>query len=86
MDHFSEQFMGAFKISLVSIGLPLSALFVLGLILAILQAATQVQDQVIGFFPKIGLCFIFIFFLGPFFVEILAEMLRESLTLTISVK
>jgi flagellar biosynthetic protein FliQ len=86
MEYFHDLFQDAFKISLISIGIPLIGIFILGLFLAVLQAATQIQDQVLSFFPKIGLCFLIVFFLGPLFAEMLSEILVESIKLSSQIK
>lgn len=55
---------------------------VLGLIISIFQAVTQIQDQLLNFFPKVVIIFITIAIgmpfalsvLGGYFTEILAEL------------
>ncbi len=56
-----------------------------GLIIGILQAVTQVQEQTISAAPKILLVFMLIIFGGPLMVDVLKEFLMESIHLGMEV-
>jgi flagellar biosynthesis protein FliQ len=51
----------------------------IGLIIGILQAVTQVQEQTITAAPKILFVFLFILVSGPFTMDLLENYLRESI-------
>ena len=53
----------------------------IGLIVGILQAVTQVQEQTIAAAPKIFLVFMLIVFGGPFMMDILKDYVIESMHL-----
>lgn len=50
----------------------------IGLVVGILQAVTQVQEQTIAAAPKIVFVFLLIIFGGPFMLDVLQDYLRES--------
>ena len=56
-----------------------------GLIIGILQAVTQVQEQTITAAPKILFVFLLIIFGGPFMIDILKEYMVESVHLGMEV-
>lgn len=53
----------------------------IGLVVGILQAVTQVQEQTIAAAPKITFVFLLVIFGGPLMVQILQEYLVESMHL-----
>ena len=53
----------------------------IGLIVGILQAVTQVQEQTISAAPKIAFVFLFLIFSGPFTIQMLEDYTRESVHL-----
>ncbi len=57
----------------------------IGLIVGILQAVTQVQEQTIAAAPKITFVFLLVAFGGPFMVEILKDFTIESVHLGMEV-
>jgi flagellar biosynthesis protein FliQ len=61
------------------LGIPLALLLVTGLFLAILQSATQVQEQLLVFFPKILLGSVLIYFGGNSFLSLSSEYLRQMI-------
>lgn len=52
-----------------------------GLIVGILQAVTQVQEQTIAAAPKITLVFLLVIFGGPLMLDILKDFMTESVRL-----
>ncbi len=57
----------------------------IGLVVGILQAVTQVQEQTIAAAPKIMFVFLLVVFGGPFMLDALQEYLRESVHLGMEV-
>lgn len=53
----------------------------IGLIVGILQAVTQVQEQTISAAPKIVFVFLLIIFAGPMMLDVMKEYLNESIVL-----
>ncbi|ACA60247.1 flagellar biosynthesis protein FliQ [Candidatus Desulforudis audaxviator] len=56
---------------------PLLVSLVVGLVISILQAATQIQDQMITFVPKIVAVFLSLLLLAPWYVRILTGYTAE---------
>ena len=69
----------AFKIVGIGVGIPLFILFFTGMFTAILQAVTQIQDQILGFFPKIAITFVLILISGPGLLELIKDLLAECI-------
>lgn len=57
----------------------------IGLIVGILQAVTQVQEQTIAAAPKILFVFLLVIFGGPFMIEVLKDFMQESVHLGMEV-
>ncbi len=74
MDHLGN---GLFLILMLSLPAVLTAASV-GLVVGILQAVTQVQEQTISAAPKILLVFMLIIFGGGLMMQLMTEYLRES--------
>ncbi len=72
-------FISAFKLVGMGVGIPLLLLFFTGMFTAILQAVTQVQDQILGYFPKIVLTFILLLVAGPTFLNLVKSLLAECM-------
>lgn len=65
MEIFREAIMLTFKL-----GLPLLLVaMIVGLVIAILQAATQIHEQTISFAPKAVAVGLTLFFLGPWMIN-----------------
>lgn len=67
---------GLFLIMLLSAPMLLSALSV-GLVLAIIQATTQVQEQTLASVPKMGITFVSLIVCGPWIMDMLSTYARE---------
>jgi flagellar biosynthetic protein FliQ len=62
------------------VGGPLMAgLLIVGLIMGVLQSATQIQEPSVGAAPRIATVVILAVFLGPWMVERLAKFLQMSM-------
>ena len=75
----SDQLRAAFEIAFFGSAIPLAASFVCGLIMSILQAATQLQDQTLSFVPKLCAVFCAVFLCSPFVLESFDSFVRELL-------
>lgn len=65
---------------LLVVGGPLMAvLLVVGLVLGILQSATQIQEPAVGVVPRIAIVLVVGLFLGPWMVERLSRFLSVAL-------
>lgn len=67
---------GLFLIMLLSAPMLLSALCV-GLVLAIIQATTQVQEQTLASVPKMGITFVSLIVCGPWIMDMLSTYAKE---------
>lgn len=74
LDHLGN---GMFLILMLSLPCVLTAASV-GLVVGILQAVTQVQEQTISAAPKILLVFLLVIFGGGLMMQLLTEYIRES--------
>ncbi|HET6439965.1 MAG TPA: flagellar biosynthetic protein FliQ [Anaeromyxobacter sp.] len=67
---------------LASVGGPVfGALLVMGLVLGILQSATQINDSAVGFVPRLVAGMLVVWGLGGWMVHRMAGFLIHSLTL-----
>lgn len=66
-----------FMIFLLSAPMLFSAV-ALGLVVAILQAVTSVQEQTLGFVPKLLITFIMLFIFGPWISSSMISFTRET--------
>ncbi|HET6412274.1 MAG TPA: flagellar biosynthetic protein FliQ [Anaeromyxobacter sp.] len=67
---------------LASVGGPIfAALFLVGLILGVIQSATQIHDSAVGFVPRVAVGVLVIWSLGGWIIERLASFLAHSLQL-----
>jgi flagellar biosynthesis protein FliQ len=65
---------------LATVGGPvLGALLIMGLIVGILQSATQINDPAVGFLPRLVAGGPVVLFLGPWIVERLAKYFQFAL-------
>ena len=77
--NFSEMFLQAMFVMTIISSLPLVASVVLGLLVSVLQAATQVQEQTLGFLVKLVAIGVVLFFFGPWLSNNLLEFTVYSL-------
>jgi len=76
LDWFREMLWTA----LLTAGPTVLAVVIVGFIVAILQAATQVNDQAIAFGPKAGAVLLALVVSGPFMLQELADFTRAAFT------
>ncbi|MBQ8634659.1 flagellar biosynthetic protein FliQ [bacterium] len=80
------EFLGKGFMVMLSVSLPCVLMAALvGLIVGILQAVTQVQEQTIAAAPKIILVFLTIVVLGGYFIKILTNYIYEGTELAFNV-
>lgn len=83
--HFSEEYImeistrGLFLIMLLSAPMLMSALCV-GLVISIIQATTQIQEQTLASVPKMGITFITLIICGPWIMDSLSTYAIELWT------
>ena len=68
------------------LGIPLLIILICGCTLAIIQSATQVQEQLLTFFPKILIFAAMIYFWGGAFVYLLGEYLKQMIQMIFYLK
>ena len=80
------EFMGKGIIMMLSIALPcVLTAAAIGLVVGILQAVTQVQEQTIAAAPKITAVFVVILVLGSGFVKMLSGLFTEAVQISFNV-
>jgi flagellar biosynthetic protein FliQ len=62
---------------------PMIAALVVGLVISILQAVTQIQEQSLAFIPKVLAVFVTLIFLFPYMFSILSELTHEIFDLAL---
>lgn len=65
--------------SLYITGIVMIPCFIVGLLVSIFQATTQIQEQTLTFVPKIVITFIIIIFCGNYFVYLLSHFFANLL-------
>jgi flagellar biosynthetic protein FliQ len=86
MSFFDDAFLQAMYLLGFGLGLPLGVLLVIGLFLAVFQSATQVQEQLLSFFPKIGVGFLLLYLGGNRFLGMSSEYLKDMIFMLSQVK
>lgn len=81
MEHLAKGFMTMLLISMPCVLIAAAV----GLVVGILQAVTQVQEQTIAAAPKIFAVFLLIIIAGTFYVRLLSEYFYESADLAFKV-
>lgn len=86
MESLEFAFHGSVHLLLIGLIIPLSVLLLLGLVLAVLQSATQIQEQLLTFFPKVLLGALFIYLGGSQFTGMMVEYLQNMVMIIPQVK
>ena len=63
----------AMKVTLLIAAPVLIATMVVGLLISILQAATQIQEMTLTFVPKVIVAALVLLFLGPWMIRVLVD-------------
>ncbi|MBR0575948.1 flagellar biosynthesis protein FliQ [Proteiniclasticum sp. BAD-10] len=77
LDLMRNAFMATLKASLPILLIAM----IVGLIISVLQATTQVQEQTLSFVPKLVAVLFSLILFGSFMMNVLVSFLRESLEL-----
>jgi flagellar biosynthetic protein FliQ len=62
---------------------PMIAALVVGLVISILQAVTQIQEQSLAFIPKVLAVFVTLIFLFPYMFSVLSGLTHEIFDLAL---
>jgi flagellar biosynthetic protein FliQ len=66
---------------LIVVGGPIfAALLISGLVIGVIQAATQINDPAVGFLPRLAIASGVMAFMGPWMVSRLAGFFAQTLT------
>ena len=79
MANLSELLLYALLMSVLLSAFPLGASMIVGLIVSVLQAATQVQEQTLSFVPKLITVILVILVFGSLAVEKLTQFFQSCL-------
>ncbi len=67
----------AIEMTLIMAGPLLLAALVIGLIISIFQAATQINEQTLSFIPKLVGMFIVLLLAGPWMLQMMVDYIRR---------
>ena len=67
----------AIEMTLILSGPLLLAALVIGLIISIFQAATQINEQTLSFIPKLMAMFIVLILAGPWMLQMMVDYIRR---------
>ena len=67
----------AIEMALILSGPLLLAALVVGLIISIFQAATQINEQTLSFIPKLLAIFLVLILAGPWMLQIMVDYIRR---------
>ncbi|QOL20360.1 flagellar biosynthetic protein FliQ [Candidatus Bodocaedibacter vickermanii] len=62
---------------------PMIAALVVGLVISVLQAVTQIQEQSLAFIPKVLAVFVTLIFLFPYMFSVLSDLTHEIFDLAL---
>ena len=69
----------AIEMTLILAGPLLLTALVVGLIVSVFQAATQINEQTLSFIPKLVSAFIALLLAGPWMLQMMVEFIRRLL-------
>ena len=67
----------AIEMALILAGPPLLTTLVIGLIISIFQAATQINEQTLSFIPKLVGMFMVLIIAGPWMLQMMVDYIRR---------
>ena len=67
----------AIEMALILAGPPLLTTLVIGLIISIFQAATQINEQTLSFIPKLVGMFMVLIIAGPWMLQMMVDFIRR---------
>lgn len=80
MNHLGELFFSAILLATLLSAIPLMVSMVVGLVVSVLQAATQVQEQTLTFVPKLVAVGAALVLFGPWMLAKMEECFTLNLT------
>lgn len=70
----------AIELSMISAGPLLLAALVMGLVVSVFQAATQINEMTLSFLPKLFVMFVVLVMLGPWTLQLLVDYVVRLIT------
>lgn len=70
---------GAVEVMLIVSAPMLITALVVGLVISIFQAATQINEQTLSFIPKLIAVFVMMLLAGPWMLSVLSEYMRNTI-------
>lgn len=80
LTHFLSLNQAAFTTAGIVLLPVLAAVLIVGLVVGIFQAATQIQEMTLSFLPKLLVLGIMVYVGGPWFLRILTDFMRHDLS------
>ncbi|MBX5467162.1 MAG: flagellar type III secretion system protein FliQ [Firmicutes bacterium] len=77
-DHFLSLSYGGLTTAALILVPVLAASLIVGLLVGILQAATQIQDLTLSFLPKMAALVVILYLAGPFFLRALTNYAAQD--------
>lgn len=77
MDMISEYFAEALWLIMLTSAPMMIAALIVGLIISIFQATTQIQEQTLAFVPKIIVILIVLILTGPWIMQLLVDYTKD---------
>lgn len=78
MDTVAATAMRECIVAILKIGGPvMGATLLVGLLVSVLQAVTQINEATLSFLPKVGVIIVTFMLLGPFFAGVIGEFWRH---------
>lgn len=80
LDHILSLSQGAMTTSLIVLGPILVATMVVGLLVGIFQATTQIQEMTLSFLPKLAVLGVMLYLAGPWFLRVMVGFTQQDLS------
>lgn len=78
LDHILSLSQGAMTTSLIVLGPILVATMVVGLLVGIFQATTQIQEMTLSFLPKLAVLGVMLYLAGPWFLRVMVGFTQQD--------
>ena len=79
-DHFLSLNQAAFTTAGIVLLPMLAGVLVVGLLVGIFQATTQIQEMTLSFLPKLIILGLMVYLAGPWFLRILTDFMQQDLS------
>lgn len=80
LDHFLSLSQAAFTTAGIVLLPILAGVLIVGLLVGIFQATTQIQEMTLSFLPKLIILGLMIYLAGPWFLRILTDFMQQDLS------